>query len=343
MERTAISLFSGAGGMDLGFERAGFRVLWACDSDAVACETHRRSVGSPVECGMLGEIAVPDFGEVDCVFGGPPCQGFSVAGKMRSGDPRSGMVSVFMDIVDRVRPRCFVLENVKALGTLAKFRDVLGEILVRASDGGYATDYGVVNASLHGTPQARERLFIAGFRMDGPHDLFARLRGRETAPTTAIEAIGHLGPEGSDGNPRTCHAAIRLARNPVLRGTCHGGMLFNGGGRPLDPHAPSCTLVASMGGAHTPIVDDRVFHGDGVSWAEGYHARLRAGGTPDGEEVPGCLRRLTLAEARILGGFPEGWDPAGGNSAVYRQIGNSVPPPLAEAVASAALEVMGGG
>ena len=340
MERTAVSLFSGAGGMDLGFERAGFRTVWACDSDPAACETHRRNIGAPVECGRLGEIEIPEFGDVDCVHGGPPCQGFSIAGKMDAADPRSGMVSVFMDCVERIRPRSFVMENVKALASLAKFRGVLESLLERAARLGYATDLGVMNAALHGTPQARERMFIVGILGDGPVDFVQRMQARETNPTTALDAIRHLGPEGSEGNPRTCNAGITVARNPLLRRTPYGGMIFNGGGRLMRPDTPSSTLVASMGGSHTPIVDDRLFYGDGESWSEGYHARLMAGGTSEGEIVPDCMRRLTIAEARIIGGFPADWDPAGGNSAVYRQIGNSVPPPLAEAVAATVLDIL---
>ena len=120
----AISLFSGAGGMDLGFTRAGVDVVWANDFNAAACETYRLNFGEEIHHGSLIDFDYTALPDCDLVFGGPPCQGFSVAGKMNPDDPRSKLVFEFQKVVDAKRPQFFVMENVAALGRLAKFAAV---------------------------------------------------------------------------------------------------------------------------------------------------------------------------------------------------------------------------
>ena len=122
-------------------------------------------------------------------------------------------------------------------------------------------------------------------------------------------------------------ARIVPARNPVLRATPYGGMLFNGGGRPVDPRVPIRTLCAVMGGHHTPVVET------GGDWLARYHRHLLAGGSPArADDVPGTLRRLTLAEAVVLQGFDPAFPFQGSVSDRFAQVGNSVPPPLARAI-----------
>ena len=103
----AISLFSGAGGMDLGFRRAGVDVVWANDFNASACETYKANFGSEIHCGSLMDFDYKTLPDCDLVFGGPPCQGFSVAGKMDPDDPRSKLVFEFQKVVGAKRPRFF--------------------------------------------------------------------------------------------------------------------------------------------------------------------------------------------------------------------------------------------
>lgn len=156
-----------------------------------------------------------------------------------------------------------------------------------------------------------------------------------------IQAIGHLGVQGTELNPKTCNAVVTLAENPVMRRSPYAGMIFNGLGRPLNPNVPCATLPASMGGNKTPIIDERQFYGDGLSWVEEYHSHLSSGGRPYGmNDTPEYIRRLTLNEAQILHTFPEDYDFAGGKSAIYRQIGNAVPCGLAEAVAKTTMDVL---
>src|SRR5260370_11257600 len=100
---SAISLFSGAGGMDVGFEEAGFTVEWANDIDPAACATHAHNLGEKIEQGPIEDFlgSVSQYSGVDLVFGGPPCQGFSVAGKMDPQDARSTVIWHFFDVVER--------------------------------------------------------------------------------------------------------------------------------------------------------------------------------------------------------------------------------------------------
>lgn len=342
---TAISLFSGAGGMDVGFRRAGFDILWANDFDKAAAETYRRNIGDHIVCGDINDY-IPSLNQyrgVDCLFGGPPCQGFSVAGKMALDDPRSQLVKSYMRAVETVRPRAFVMENVKALGTLLKFKQVRDELRSYADRLGYHTELVIFNAKNFGVPQARERVFFVGFQRTQQIEFDHRARRYFRPEVSTIQAIGHLGVEGTERNPKTCNAVVTIAERPVLRKSPYAGMMFNGLGRPLNPNVPCATLPASMGGNKTPIIDERHYYGDGQSWVEEYHRHLMQGGKSYGmRDTPPHIRRLTLEEARILHTFPDGYDFAGGKSATYRQIGNAVPCDLAFAVAQTAIDVLKG-
>ena len=133
---TAISLFSGAGGLDVGFERAGFETVFANEFDHDAAEAWRANRPQSANVMVEGDIhdhigELTKYKGVDVLFGGPPCQGFSVAGKMDPSDARSQLVWIFMDAVEIVHPKVFVMENVAALGTLDKWKSVRDGIVER--------------------------------------------------------------------------------------------------------------------------------------------------------------------------------------------------------------------
>ena len=227
---TAISLFTGAGGMDVGFSSAGYQILWANDIDPVACETYRRNHSSPIECANLAENLdlLNEFVGADVIFGGPPCQGFSVAGKMDPTDLRSQLLWTYLDAVERIQPQAFVCENVKALGTLEKWKPVREKFLSRARSLGYRCSFVVLNASHFGVPQGRERVFFIGTKKHRLPDLPVFLRRFCSLSPTVREAIKDLGPAGSSKNKRVCRAKVTLAAKPVMRRTAYAGMLFNG-------------------------------------------------------------------------------------------------------------------
>ena len=127
-----VSLFSGAGGLDMGFHLEGYNIVWANDFDKDACETYRANIGDHIKCGDIEKL-LPELiqfrDKVDVLIGGPPCQGFSVAGKMDPEDPRSQNVWRYLKALEVVRPRVFLMENVKALGSLSKWEAIRTRLL----------------------------------------------------------------------------------------------------------------------------------------------------------------------------------------------------------------------
>lgn len=337
MKYRAISLFSGAGGMDVGFKNAGYNIIAANEFDKYACDTYRKNHPSckMIEGDILENIsAVSAHKNIDIVFGGPPCQGFSVAGKMDITDPRSRLVFSFCDVIDRIRPSAFVMENVKSLATLEKFHDIRTELFYRLNSSGYIVSMVVLNAKNFGVPQSRERVFFIGTIPELQAVSLDDFQRYQEESRTLREAIAHLGRAGSSRNPNVTKAKITLAENPVIRKSPYAGMLFNGQGRPLNPDAWSSTLPASMGGNRTPIIDEDHLYDNKPSWVEAYHRSItKEGKRPEYGEAPPRLRRLTIDEAAILQTFPSDYKFAGPQSRVFSQIGNAVPCKLAETVA----------
>jgi DNA (cytosine-5)-methyltransferase 1 len=346
MPSTAVSLFTGAGGLDIGFAAAGFKTIWANDINPDACATFELNHGPGIiRCGEIRR----QFGEIeslpstDVLIGGPPCQGFSVAGYMDVNDPRSELVFTYMNVLRLLKPKAFVLENVKALATLAKFRPIRERLLREAKAAGYDVKLVVLRASDYGVPQARERMLIVGFQNHSAQDFVEFLETQRKAAPKLREAIAHLGRAGSVTNPHVCKAKITIATRPIMRASPYAGMLFNGQGRPLNPDGYASTLPASMGGNRTPIVDEEHLYGDGEAWVVGYHAKLLRGGKPHaGKTAPSRLRRLTLDEASSIQTFPNGYKFVGRKSSIYAQIGNAVPCELGRRVAVAVKAVLDG-
>lgn len=340
---TVAGFYSGAGGLDLGFEQAGYEVVLANDLDPIAIRTHanigkaRLAVAKDVTELQLSEV-LPSGADV--VVGGPPCQGFSVAGKMDPHDPRSRHVWTFLSLVSQIKPRAFVMENVKNLYVNERWRSLRDGLAVASQMLGYSTRFLLLNASHFGVSQNRERMFLIGVRGD-VH--IPELSGPTSdTPPSVRDAISQLPSFGVSGNNTFCSAKISAAARPVLRKSPFAGMLFNGAGRPLDLERPSTTLPATMGGNRTPIIEQNVLEQRGESWIRWYHSHLLAGGSPLGfsDIVDANLRRLTVEEAAVLQGFPVGTRFEGGPSAQFRQIGNSVAPPVAHAVAELLLPLI---
>ena len=336
MKLKAISLFAGAGGMDIGAINAGFQVIAASELDKHACNTYRTN--HPDTIVIEGDIdqnleEITQFKGIDLVIGGPPCQGFSVAGKMDPSDPRSKLVFSYCGIVEKLKPKAFIMENVKSLGSLAKFQDVREEIFRRMEAAGYQVTMNILNAKDFGVPQSRERVFFTGIKKGFrpiSSDCFEKFKSESIS---LRQAIVHLGRAGSETNPNKTKAKITLAANPVLRKSPYAGMLFNGQGRPLNPDAWSSTLPASMGGNRTPIVDEDHLYDDKPSWVEEHHQKLMSGVcTAEYKDAPPRLRRLTIDEAAILQTFPTDYKFMGPSSKVFSQIGNAVPCKLAQVV-----------
>jgi len=172
----AVDLFAGAGGMTLGFEQAGFDVLASVEIDPIHCAIHKfnfpfwsilcKSVVDTTGQEIRSSSSIGDR-EIDVVFGGPPCQGFSLIGKRSFDDPRNSLVFHYIRLVLELQPKFFVFENVKGI-TLGNHRTFVTEIINQFEEKGYKVrkEYKVLNAAEYGVPQNRERLFLLGCRYD---------------------------------------------------------------------------------------------------------------------------------------------------------------------------------
>ena len=324
-----IDLFSGAGGLSLGLKKSNFHPVLAVEIDKYAVETYRKNFkGTEIYDQDIRSKSFKKYrGVVDLVAGGPPCQPFSVAGSQQSyKDPRD-MIPEFIRAVREIKPKAFLLENVAGLTSL-RHRQYLEMALAELRDLGYFIPTPrVLNAAEHGVPQFRRRLIIIGTKQDGftyPEPSHGDAARR--ASISSWDAIKNA-PEDE---PNT--AIITYAKNPVLRVSPFAGMLVNGGGRPIDLQKPSPTIPASAGGNRTHIVD-----ANGVLLK--YHSHLRNGGKAKSGLVEG-VRRLTVRESACIQTFPAGFVFMGPRSAQYRQVGNAVPPKLAQSIGSKLHELL---
>jgi DNA (cytosine-5)-methyltransferase 1 len=257
---------------------------------------------------------------------------------MNPNDERSLLIWSFADAIKLIKPTCFVMENVKALGTLKRWQPVISNLINTFNDLGYYTELRILNSSDFGVSQSRERMFLFGFSKSSfsgnKPEIDSILSNQTSKAKTIRDLFNEIGKVGSPNNPETCKAKITFAAKPILRKSPYAGMLFNGQGRPLNPDGYSSTLPASMGGNRTPIIDNEQVYNGNESWVENYHRFLLNGGLPDfNKTVPERLRRLTITEASRIQDFPIGYKFAGSQSSIYTQIGNAVPSGLGHAVA----------
>lgn len=334
--------------MDVGFEAAGVDVVFANELMSEAADTynanHAKGVMVNDDINNIME-SLNRFQGVDLVFGGPPCQGFSVAGKMDPNDDRSKLVFTFLDVVEKVKPRAFVMENVKALGLLEKWKPVREKYLDRARALGYNCSPFILNATEYGVSQKRERVFFIGVRDNNPffeYYMSEFLNYQKNKAPIIRDLLKPLGKAGTKRNPATCTARITFATNPIMRKSPYAGMYFNGQGRPINIDDFANTLPASMGGNKTPFIDEEYLYGDATSdWVINYHKGLLDGTiVPEFKEAPSRLRRITIKEAAKIQTFPDNYIFCGNKGMVYTQIGNAVPCKLAEAVARAVIQYM---
>ena len=379
MRPVGIDLFAGAGGLSLGFEQAGFDVCAAVEVDPVHCAVHKynfpQSVVIPQPIEVLSGPQILDAAgiakrDIDCVFGGAPCQGFSLIGQRVLDDPRNRLVREFVRVVAELEARSFVFENVKGL-TVGKHRMFLDELVEAFSNVGYDVriPWRVLNAGHYGTPQNRERLILFGAKkgerlptypaaltnIAGKGD---HIEGLPDGPTCA-DALGDL-PDadgfrsliGSDavstvafGEPSLYAARLRCLTNDAW----HFGYV-----REWNPGI----LTSSARTEHTSISRKR-FRDTKSGTVEpisrffklsdtGVSNTLRAG--TDGKRGAFTSPRpvhyrfdrcVTVREMARLHGFPDWFRFNRTKWHGARQIGNAVPPPLARAIAEEVIVALG--
>jgi DNA (cytosine-5)-methyltransferase 1 len=359
-----VDLFAGGGGLSLGFTQAGFDLAAAVEYDPIHCATHEfnfpectticRSVTDVDGDYIRGQSRIADA-EIAVVIGGAPCQGFSLIGKRALDDPRNQLVRHFLRLVTELQPRYFVFENVKGL-TIGHHRRFLNEIIEEFKERGYDImgPYKVLNALWYGVPQDRQRLFLLGSRKGLPLPTYpapthqsdqsiSDLRGLPFTPTV-WDAIGDL-PEAEDydelldrdwvyakfGRPGEYAKALRDPHSYDRSGL----RLLSSSLRTVHTSESQKRFAATAQGSVEPISRFLKLN------PEGYSNTLRAGTASDRGAFtsprpihPIRPRCITVREAARLHSYPDWFRFHTTKWHGFRQIGNSVPPRLAKAVAS---------
>jgi len=367
-----VDLFAGAGGMSLGFEQAGFDVAAAVEYDPVHCATHEfnfpdcaaicRSVAH-IDGKYIRDRSRIGDRAVDVLFGGAPCQGFSMIGKRALDDPRNALVRHFVRLVVDLKASYFVFENVRGL-TIGAHRKFLEEIIGEFRKSGYRVleDYRVLNAAHHGVPQNRQRLFLMGARKGLPlpeypeatHEVNSGKDAgnlfRRSTPTV-WDALRDV-PEADDYE-ELLHRDWVKAR--FKKSTEYSAPLRGDEADPNDYSVPrefdASLLTSSLRTVHTDLSKKRFLEtrpGDTEPVSRfhkldprGVCNTIRAGTASDHGAFtsprpihPYSPRCITVREAARLHSYPDWFRLHVTKWHGFRQIGNSVPPLLARAVAS---------
>ena len=358
--------------MSLGFEQAGFDVAAAVEYDPIHCATHEfnfpdcaaicRSVAD-IDGKYIRDNSRIGDSSVDVVFGGAPCQGFSMIGKRALDDPRNSLVHHFVRIVLELKASYFVFENVRGL-TIGEHRKFLEEIIAEFRNNGYKVreDYRVLNAAHHGVPQNRHRLFLMGSRRGFPlpeypdptHDPSGDAEPgnlfREATPTV-WDALRDL-PDADDYEELLHRDWVKAK---FKKPTAYGAPLHGDAEDPDDYSEPrefdSTLLTSSLRTIHTDLSKRRFLEtkfGDTEPVSrfhkldpKGICNTIRAGTASDRGAFtsprpihPYSPRCITVREAARLHSYPDWFRFHVTKWHGFRQIGNSVPPLLARAVAS---------
>ena len=295
-----VSLFSGAGGLDLGFKMAGHEIVWANDLYEDAVETYKKNLGEHIVFEDINNVSADEIPDCDIVIGGFPCQGFSVANwKRHADDERNTLYKQLIRVITEKKPKFFLAENVKGL-TSMEHGEVFKLILSDFEKMGYVVKYKVMNAADYGVPQTRQRVIIVGVRNDIDFEFeypspTNDKNGKEHPIWISVsEALKDI-PDPDEPNDILNHTYSKYK------------LSFNGylGHRPLDPDKPAPTVTARGDNKGGVVILPH----------------------------PNGLRRMTCRELATVQSFPLNYEFVGTNSSIYRQIGNAVPPLLAKAVA----------
>lgn len=365
----AVDLFCGAGGLSLGLEEAGYRIALAIDTDEWSLETHAHNFeGLALNLDLARSdvrgavVRLLDGVKIDLIAGGPPCQPYSRAGrsKIRSLvengsrealDHRRELWQAFLDIVEQVRPRAVLMENVPDMA-LGDDAIVLRHMIARLEAAGYETDARLLDTWLHGVPQHRQRLVVVGLR-DGRDFLWPESCER----VTLRDAIGDL--PALDPADQELGAVELPYDGPAsdfqrrARKHCTGGLAplvvdhVTRAVRPDDmeafrlmrPGTLYSDLPEHLRRYRADIFDDKY---NRLAWDD-LSRSITAHIAKDGYWYihPDQHRTLTVREAARVQTFPDHFRFAGSRSHQFAQIGNAVPPAVGEVIGAALLETVG--
>lgn len=301
-----ISLFSGCGGLDLGFIKAGFKIVYANDFDKEAVESYKHNIGNHIEHKSIYDVDTSKIPDADILIGGFPCLGFTVAkGKERNLDcDYNQLFQEYARVLNDKQPKYFVVENVTGIKSGKEFNDFFHDTILETfkncGDIGYEVEYETLISSTFGVPQNRKRVIILGTRKD--------LKDKPKFPEYSITNKNTLRDAIYD-LPREYDTNI-----PNHIGNKHKVKITGYvGGRKLIWDKPSPTITgrgSRTGGA--------VIHPH-----------------PDGH------RRLSVRECARIQSFPDDFIFKGSNSACFAQIGNAVPPIMSFFIANQFRELFG--
>jgi DNA (cytosine-5)-methyltransferase 1 len=290
-----VSLFSGAGGLDLGLIQAGHRIVWANDIDTDAVATYQRNIGKHIALGDISKIPSNDIPSCDVVVGGFPCQGFSQANMLRTpSDDRNRLYIEFLRVVKDKRPRYFLAENVRGILSLDNGR-AIKKIESDFAKAGYRVRTQLFNTADHGIPQTRWRVIIAGTRSDLPNlcdfQFPAPSHGKSKITglklwVTIQDALKKI-PEPNERNnlPNHIFSQYKVTNRNFT------------GHRRTDPNKPSPTILARGNGK----------------------------GGVCAIQHPSNHRRMSIREQATVQTFPLTFEFIGRMNSCYRQVGNAVP------------------
>ena len=290
----------------MGFERAGFKIIWANDFDPDACRTHEQWSTAKVVCGDIAKIQEDDIPEADIMLGGFPCQGFSLSGPRKIDDSRNTLYKQYVRIVKVKKPLMFVGENVKGLLTMGNGK-IIEAIVEDFSQCGYDVYYKLLNAKDYEVPEDRERVIIIGFRKDLNVRNFSYppARGFRVTMREALKNVPAPAPDEVCDAP---YSSRYMSRNRK---------------RGWDDVSYTIPAMAKQVTLWPGSPDMRKIDKD--LWAFGDN---------------GQTRRLSWREAAAIQTFPGDLEFRGNLTSVYKQIGNAVPVKLAEIIATHLYEVL---
>lgn len=285
-----VSLFSGAGGLDLGLIESGHEIIWANDIDSDSCETYRINIGNHIVCKDISDVSLEEIPYCDVVVGGFPCQGFSLANMLRdSEDERNKLYKQFYRVIKSKKPKYFIAENVRGILSLDN-GNVIKRIVEDFSSAGYRVKYTSFNTANYGVPQTRVRVIIAGTRNDLPKEQDFQF----PEPTHNKEnwvSIGEALKEIPDPEEVT-----QELKNHIFSKYKVTNRNFTGH-RKTDPQKPSPTILARGNGK----------------------------GGVCAIQHPKNHRRMSVRESALVQTFPINFEFTGSMGSMYRQVGNAVP------------------
>lgn len=336
----AIDLFSGAGGLSMGLAQAGFEVAAALDNDAVAVKSYREALGDHIFCAPIEEVSAKELmrragvsqGECDLLAGGPPCQGFSLQRRGDRTDARNRLVLDFVRMVEEIRPRFFLMENVA--GLLSKHgRSFLEEFKLRLSKLGYVIHIELLDASDFGIPQRRRRALLVGELETSTEPRFQFPRPNDGPVRTVRDAIADLPSPPADGSEHPEFANhFRETRLSPLNVERIKHVPQGGGRADLPEHLQLACHRKNSGHRHLDVYGRLAWDQPAVTLTARFDSFTRG---RFGHPVE--HRSLTIREGARIQTFPDTFRFYGNREEQARQVGNAVPPLLAQTLGTAIL------